>query len=190
MKKAILTLTVLAMLFPSVAIAQGSGGSLGGGIRAKPTLTPGADEKFIPKRIIVEKLKEQGEVVFQSGIINFDYGSARVRPESMRQVSELAMALRDQRLEGIPQFFVDGHTCDIGSDESNCSLGLRRAMSIMQVLVENGGIARAKLVPRSFGERLPLLPNDTEAQREKNRRVVLKTASTEGAEVLSSMCRE
>jgi outer membrane protein OmpA-like peptidoglycan-associated protein len=189
MKKVILTLTILALLFPSLAMDNCLGQSVGGGIRAKPTLTPEEDEKFLPKRIIVEKLKKEGEVVFQSGIINFDYGSAMVRPESMRQISELAMALRDERLAGIPQFFVDGHTCDIGSDENNCNLALRRALSIIQALVEKEGIALNKLVPRSFGERSPLHPNETETQREKNRRVVLKKAGPETPQERGLICQ-
>jgi hypothetical protein len=88
----------------------------------------------------------------------------------------IAQALNDPQLANIPTFFVDGHTCDIGSDESNCWLAWERARSVMTALMSLG-VPPGKIVPRGFGERDPLYPNYDDMVRAFNRRVVLKSGT-------------
>ena len=64
---------------------------------------------------------------------------------------------------------VEGHTCEIGTNEYNLALGERRANSAKTYL-EGLGIASGRLSTISYGEERPLDPGHTEAARSKNRR--------------------
>jgi outer membrane protein OmpA-like peptidoglycan-associated protein len=66
-----------------------------------------------------------------------------------------------------------GHTDDIGSVESNETLGRRRAAIIRDYLVAKG-VARAKITVLSRGELDPVATNNTEAGRAQNRRTELQ----------------
>ena len=63
-----------------------------------------------------------------------------------------------------------GHTDDIGSDRSNQILSEGRCRSVRQAMVDRGiDSQRIEIVGR--GERDPIVPNDSEENRQKNRRV-------------------
>ncbi|TJY61150.1 hypothetical protein E4T66_11035 [Sinimarinibacterium sp. CAU 1509] len=75
------------------------------------------------------------------------------------------------------QVEIDGHTDSKGSDAYNQKLSERRAMSVMQYLVEHG-IAVDRLSSAGFGESMPVADNATDQGRELNRRVELKVLQT------------
>jgi peptidoglycan-associated lipoprotein len=64
---------------------------------------------------------------------------------------------------------VEGHTCEIGTNEYNLALGERRANSAKTYL-EGLGVGTGRLSTISYGEERPLDPGHTEAARSKNRR--------------------
>lgn len=68
---------------------------------------------------------------------------------------------------------VEGHTCNIGTDEVNNRVGLARATVVSGFLIEQGIEAR-RLQPLSKAHLEPVASNKTETERRKNRRVVLK----------------
>jgi len=68
---------------------------------------------------------------------------------------------------------IAAHTDDVGSDSYNRLLSERRAKSVVEFLIENE-IINSRFVPKGYGEAQPLVANDTEGNRSKNRRVVLK----------------
>jgi outer membrane protein OmpA-like peptidoglycan-associated protein len=67
---------------------------------------------------------------------------------------------------------VEGHTDDTGKDEYNMQLSQKRAEAVVQYF-ESQGIPRSRMVEKWYGETQPKYPNDSEANREKNRRVEL-----------------
>ncbi|MBI5251119.1 MAG: OmpA family protein [Desulfomonile tiedjei] len=88
------------------------------------------------------------------------------------------------------RFNVDGHTCDIGSDENNCRLSWMRANKIIEELASRG-VDRKMLVARGFGEKDPQNPNDSEDKRRLNRRVVIFSVEGEGVPDKAHMvCKE
>ncbi len=147
--------------------------------------------QIIPKDVIVEQLTKppqgadsggQGpEVVFSSKFILFDFGSSRLREASYGQLREIADALKDPKLSSVSFFYVDGHTCDIGSDENNCRLSWDRARSVVDYLTSSGNVPREKVKARGFGESSPMNPNTDEENRSKNRRVALRVGTPETA---------
>lgn len=68
--------------------------------------------------------------------------------------------------------YVQGHTCNIGSESYNETLGLQRAKKVAEVL--NGlGLKRSRMVVDSSGEKKPVASNISEEGRKQNRRVEL-----------------
>lgn len=68
---------------------------------------------------------------------------------------------------------ISAHTDDVGSAPYNKLLSDRRAKSVVEFLRENE-IEGARFTPVGYGESQPLVANDTDEGRAKNRRVVLK----------------
>ena len=64
---------------------------------------------------------------------------------------------------------VEGHACEIGTNEYNLALGERRANSAKKYL-EGLGVGPGRLSTISYGEERPLDPGHTEEARSKNRR--------------------
>ncbi len=67
---------------------------------------------------------------------------------------------------------VSGHACDLGDDEYNLELSENRASAVIGYLGEHG-IDIERFVLKAFGESRPEFPNVNEANRKRNRRVVV-----------------
>jgi outer membrane protein OmpA-like peptidoglycan-associated protein len=70
---------------------------------------------------------------------------------------------------------VEGHTDNKGTDAYNMDLSNRRALAVKNLLVQRG-IADSRIEAVAYGETLPVATNDTEAGRQRNRRVEIKIA--------------
>ncbi len=102
--------------------------------------------------------------------ITFEYNSSELRQssyEELKQVIELLLTNPELKVQ------ISAHSDDKGSDSYNLKLSERRAQSVVSFLTEQG-LAEEKLVARGFGETRPLVPNDSEQNRAKNRRVELE----------------
>ncbi len=64
---------------------------------------------------------------------------------------------------------VEGHTCDLGSNEYNLALSERRALAAKKHL-EDLGISSTRITVIGYGEEKPLVPNSSEKSRSRNRR--------------------
>ena len=62
----------------------------------------------------------------------------------------------------------------MGPADANQRLSQRRARAVADYLQRHFGVAAARLVPRGYGESMPLAGNDTPEGRQQNRRVVFK----------------
>lgn len=67
---------------------------------------------------------------------------------------------------------LDGHSDNSGNRLSNRDLSRRRALAVMEYLKANG-VPETQITLRFHGERYPLVPNNSAANRAKNRRVTL-----------------
>jgi hypothetical protein len=98
--------------------------------------------------------------------IEFEKGSS-VIPESAKNM------LLDvyKALQASPNMILEirGHTDDIGKEEDNEQLSLSRAQSVAGALIAKG-IKQSRLIITGKGESMPLVPNDSEESRRKNRR--------------------
>jgi len=101
--------------------------------------------------------------------VQFDVGSAVLRPDSSASMEVIANVLREN--EG--DFYVVGHTSDTGSFELNMRLSQDRAAAIIETLARDYGINADRLQPIGVGPAAPLASNLNEAGRQLNRRVEL-----------------
>ncbi|MBZ5859225.1 OmpA family protein [Flavihumibacter profundi] len=67
---------------------------------------------------------------------------------------------------------IEGHTDDTGKDEYNQALSEKRAHSVTAFLISKG-VDPKRITEKGYGESQPKYPNDSEANRAKNRRVEL-----------------
>ena len=71
---------------------------------------------------------------------------------------------------------IAAHTDDVGSDSYNLSLSDKRAQSVVDYLIDNQ-IPMNRFVAKGYGESQPIVANDSEENKAKNRRVELKVLS-------------
>ncbi|RAH99884.1 flagellar motor protein MotB [Acuticoccus sediminis] len=102
--------------------------------------------------------------------INFDRGSARIRPESYYSVGLIADALHTPYLMG-QKFVVIGHTDATGGRELNFKLSQQRAIAVMKALVTTFSVPTEQLVAIGLGEEQ--LQNPSDPYGAENRRVQL-----------------
>ena len=73
------------------------------------------------------------------------------------------------------EIIIAGHTDNVpligGQFKSNLGLSMARAGSVAEYLLKSTSIDPKRLSTMGFGEYRPLASNDTEAGRQKNRRV-------------------
>lgn len=102
--------------------------------------------------------------------VHFQHNSADIALDSMALLEEAADVLRDRT--DLQLVEIQGHTDNTGTSEYNLSLSQRRAEAVREALVKLG-VDGSRLEARGYGDKRPLVPNVTDANREKNRRVQL-----------------
>ncbi len=104
--------------------------------------------------------------------IHFDLDSSVIRSESYPLLNEFGECLKNGMLSNA-KFIIEGHTCNLGTRKYNQKLSEERAKSVKEYLMENYGIEFERLIDKGYGKDRPLsrFPNNTEADRVKNRRV-------------------
>ena len=98
--------------------------------------------------------------------INFETGSATLTPDSRHELDNLVTGLNVY-----PSLVIEvaGHTDNTGDPAANMSLSQARAASVVKYLTDRG-ISEGRLRARGYGDTKPLVPNDSDENRAKNRR--------------------
>jgi peptidoglycan-associated lipoprotein len=98
--------------------------------------------------------------------LQFAFDDYSLSSKSKENLEKLAGWMKKAEMGKIQ---IEGHTCDIGTNEYNLALGERRANSAKTYL-EGLGVSSGRISTISYGEERPLVPNLDEANRSKNRR--------------------
>lgn len=114
----------------------------------------------------VTRVGEGLVVTFDSGLL-FDFDSDQLRDASRQNLDNLAKSLASF---GDSKLLLVGHTDNTGTDSYNLDLSRRRAAAVASYLIGHG-VPNARISASGRGETEPIAPNDTDADRQKNRRV-------------------
>jgi outer membrane protein OmpA-like peptidoglycan-associated protein len=120
------------------------------------------------ENIVLDFLTTETKMIFNN--ITFETNSAELNTESYAELNRL---LRFMERNPSIKIEIAAHTDDIGSNEYNFRLSDKRAESVVKFLVSNS-IDKRRVRYKGYGELQPLVPNDSDENRFKNRRVDIK----------------
>ncbi|RYG05559.1 MAG: OmpA family protein, partial [Chitinophagaceae bacterium] len=112
---------------------------------------------------------EIGSVVRLNNVF-FDFDKYDLRPESFVELDRVVKLLKENPTIEIE---MSAHTDSKGSDEYNFRLSDNRAKSVRQYIISKG-ISESRIISQGYGETRPEVPNDTDENRQINRRVEFK----------------
>jgi outer membrane protein OmpA-like peptidoglycan-associated protein len=151
----------------------GNGSSSGEGLEQRETGSgppaqeaEGEDQDEVVERDITVERREEG-IVLNVPDIHFRPDEATILPDERNRLDRLAKLLE---MAGDATFLVKGHTADVGSKESQLSLSVERAKTIIEELARRG-LSKDRFLYRGVGGEEPVASNATEAGRARNRRV-------------------
>ncbi len=100
--------------------------------------------------------------------VHFQHDSAEILPDSQGILEELAELM--SKRPDIKNVEVQGHTDDTGAAAYNLRLSQSRAQAVVDAIASHG-IDASRMTAKGYGQEKPLVPNSTEQNRAKNRRV-------------------
>jgi outer membrane protein OmpA-like peptidoglycan-associated protein len=110
----------------------------------------------------------------------FDFDKSELRPDAVAALDELLTQLNGNTR--VSRIGIIGHTDSVGSVAYNQALSERRAASAKAYLVAHG-VPAEQVDTRGAGELNASFPNDTPANRQKNRRVDVEFLTVEESSV-------
>jgi len=122
------------------------------------------------KRPVQPNVTVQGNEVKLKKQVHFETDSAAILPDSMALLEEIADVLKTRAQ--IKAVEVQGHTDNTGTPPHNLRLSQDRAQAVVDALVRLG-VEPTRLLAKGYGQEKPLVPNNTEPLRARNRRVQL-----------------
>jgi outer membrane protein OmpA-like peptidoglycan-associated protein len=128
---------------------------------------PGADIDAVATIGSAMRMSLDAEVLFE-------FGKAELKADGIVAVKNLAKQLSALKLAHIN---IVGYTDDVGNEESNIALSKKRAQEVLSILkLELGANTDFVLTAIGKGESEPVAPNNSEANRRRNRRVEIVAA--------------
>jgi len=141
----------------------------------------------------VEKTEKELRIRLPNAIL-FDRGTAVLKPSAKNTLIQVFEKIKDLPYNKI---VVEGHTCDlpipetkwntpyyweltiarqqgIGGFKSNWELGATRASQVVEFLIKEKIVQKEKVSAAALGPYHPIAPNDSEENRQKNRRIEIK----------------
>lgn len=124
--------------------------------------------------VVAELVKLQENVRIEIPNVNFETASAVLQPSSYETLNKVVSLLK---LNPGIKVELSAHTDDRGADGYNMKLSDQRAASVAGYIL-NKGVDKSMLVSKGYGKTMPLVPNTTDENRAKNRRVEIKILGT------------
>lgn len=121
---------------------------------------------------LVNSIEERGLVVSIQETLLFESGSATITTQARSILEKVSTVLASAP----NQIKVEGHTDNLpistSQFPSNWELSVIRATNVVEIL-QHDGITPDRLSATGYGEYRPIVSNDTDANRSKNRRIDL-----------------
>lgn len=101
--------------------------------------------------------------------IQFEVAKSTILPESFSLLHDIAEVIKKN--PQVKKLSIEGHASAEGNASFNKKLSDARAKAVLEYLIKKEGVEASRLVSKGWGVDKPIAPNDTEDNREKNRRV-------------------
>ncbi len=124
---------------------------------------PDPSKRGCPKLV---RVTEKEIIILEQ--VQFDTGKATIKKVSDPLLDSVAAVLKEH--PEILKLEVQGHTDNKGSKQLNAKLSQDRADSVMKAMIKRG-IEASRMTAKGYGQDVPIDTNDTDAGRQKNRRV-------------------
>lgn len=102
--------------------------------------------------------------------VYFDTGKSTLRPESYKEIDNLAEFLLQKKNMVIE---IAGHTDNVGKREANQKLSQDRADAVRNYLIKKG-VKAANVLAKGYGDTQSIATNDSDAGKQKNRRTEVR----------------
>ena len=112
---------------------------------------------------------------------NFKNNSAKVEPSSLGDIETLADFINQHPNAEV---LISGHASNTGSPAYNMKLSERRAASVADILINQYGVAPAKVTSKGFGITQPLIEGSSAEANRVNRRIEAHVTGTDRKSVV------
>ena len=113
--------------------------------------------------------KQEVQQLFRKALtgIQFASGKSTILASSYKILDDIAKTMKDN-----PEYnlFIKGHTDNDGNADLNLQLSKDRAEAVRKYLIGKG-VSEARMHSEGYGDTQPLVPNNSAANKAKNRRV-------------------
>ncbi|MFC3068264.1 OmpA family protein [Phenylobacterium soli] len=110
------------------------------------------------------------QVVLSDDSVKFPTDRHALSPEAEQRLSELAERLKGENKNVYLE--IQGHTDSTGTEAYNEQLGAARAEAV-RLYLNKQGVPLNRMATISYGQTVPVAPNDTKEGRSQNRRVAI-----------------
>lgn len=121
---------------------------------------------LVTAKLLTERIDKKGHLTLDG--IFFETGSAKLTEKSAIALKNIAEYLNSNKTQ---KYFIVGHTDNVGNFELNMILSENRAKAVMNDLISNYKIDVNQLKSYGVANLLPMVSNNTEKGKAKNRRV-------------------
>lgn len=122
----------------------------------------------------VKRIDEGINITFEAGLM-FQINSSELNEQYKGDLASAAEVFKNYPETNL---LIEGHTDDTGADDFNMALSEKRAKAVSAFLVSKG-IDKSRITEKWYGESQPKFPNDSEANRIKNRRVEMAVVAND-----------
>ena len=126
------------------------------------------ETKPVIKDVYLWPLEKYASVILNN--IFFDVDKFELKQQSLTELTEIVKFLQ---MNTTVKIEISGHTDNSGTEMYNQQLSLKRASSVAEYLKKQG-IDLLRISLKGFGAQKPLQPNDSDENRQLNRRIEFK----------------
>ncbi|MBL7871877.1 MAG: OmpA family protein [Cyclobacteriaceae bacterium] len=127
--------------------------------------------KPVVKNINLIPIQKDASVVLNN--LFFDVNKYELKPQSITELEEVVIFLNQNKTLKVE---IGGHTDNSGTEPYNQQLSERRAHSVAAYLTDHQ-IEKQRILVKGYGSQKPIAPNDTEENKQLNRRIEFKIIS-------------
>jgi len=120
------------------------------------------------KDVPLQPIQSGNKIVLNN--IFFEFDRSDLKPESEIELNKILAFIQQNQTV---QVQINGHTDNVGSEQYNLALSEKRAMAVVNWLIDKG-VDKTRLTYKGFGLNVPVATNDTDEGRALNRRTELQ----------------